>query len=231
MERVSKKEAAEAGMPEELRREMLKSMFDPSNSKTNFPLHAKLMLTLLARGVGILSLSETPCNLLMWAHYAQSHEGFVIGFRTKSPFLSRRDARPGAMHDLRRVQYSKRRPILRYFTRLDIARLYFTKSKEWSYEREWRLYTSMPREHTYELMIEMLYHIAHPHELSAVPACKIQLFDFPPSCVESIILGCRATTETEHRVKEFVLNRYPHAVLLRARQSRRKFELEFERLG
>lgn len=28
---------------------------------------------------GILSLTRTPTNSLMWAHYAQSHEGLVLG--------------------------------------------------------------------------------------------------------------------------------------------------------
>ena len=28
--------------------------------------------------VGVLSLSETPNNLLMWAHYAAGHTGFVL---------------------------------------------------------------------------------------------------------------------------------------------------------
>ena len=32
----------------------------------------------LHNDAGILSLSETPDNLLMWAHYAQGHTGFVL---------------------------------------------------------------------------------------------------------------------------------------------------------
>ncbi|EQM49643.1 hypothetical protein D051_4091 [Vibrio parahaemolyticus VPCR-2010] len=29
---------------------------------------------------GYLSLSKTNKNILMWSHYAQNHEGFVLGF-------------------------------------------------------------------------------------------------------------------------------------------------------
>ena len=30
--------------------------------------------------VGICSLTKDPLNLLMWAHYAQHHKGFVVEF-------------------------------------------------------------------------------------------------------------------------------------------------------
>jgi len=231
MERVSKKEAANQGMPEELRREILESMFSASQRKTHFPLLAQVLVTLMARGVGILSLSEAETNLLMWAHHAQSHQGFAIGFRTKDAFLSRPDASRGALHDLRKVQYSRKRPVLRYFSLADIAHMYFTKSIEWSYEREWRMYTLMPPEDTMGLMVAMIRYIAQGREMPVLPACTVQLFDFPPSCVDSVILGCRATTETEQRVTEIASKKYPGATLLRAKPSSTGFELEFERFG
>lgn len=31
-------------------------------------------------GIGVLSLSKDPLNVLMWAHYAANHEGFCAGF-------------------------------------------------------------------------------------------------------------------------------------------------------
>jgi DUF2971 family protein len=33
-----------------------------------------------AENIGILSLTRTPNNPLMWSHYANKHEGMVIGF-------------------------------------------------------------------------------------------------------------------------------------------------------
>lgn len=38
--------------------------------------------------VVILSLTETPTDSLMWAHYGEDHRGFVIGYNTSDPFLS-----------------------------------------------------------------------------------------------------------------------------------------------
>jgi hypothetical protein len=37
--------------------------------------------------IGVLSLSEKRDNLLMWAHYAQNHEGFVIEFDESHDFF------------------------------------------------------------------------------------------------------------------------------------------------
>ena len=38
--------------------------------------------------VVILSLTQTPTDSLMWAHYGEEHKGFVIGYNTSDPFLS-----------------------------------------------------------------------------------------------------------------------------------------------
>lgn len=47
-----------------------------------------------ARNFGILSLTEAPDNLLMWAHYADSHRGVVIGFDESHAFFKDRISLP-----------------------------------------------------------------------------------------------------------------------------------------
>lgn len=42
----------------------------------------------LKRSVAILSLTRTPLNPLMWAHYGEGHTGFVIGYATNDKFLT-----------------------------------------------------------------------------------------------------------------------------------------------
>ena len=42
----------------------------------------------LKRSVAILSLTRTPLNPLMWAHYGEGHTGFVIGYETNDKFLT-----------------------------------------------------------------------------------------------------------------------------------------------
>lgn len=42
----------------------------------------------LKNSVAILSLTRTPLNPLMWAHYGEEHTGFVIGYETDDEFLT-----------------------------------------------------------------------------------------------------------------------------------------------
>ncbi len=146
MQRVSKIEAARTGMPEEERQRILAFIYAEPENRTRLLLVGRLLIEALARGVGILSLTESADSFLMWAHYAKSHEGFVIGFKTTDPFFSRSGARRDAVHDFRKVRYSKRRPKLKFLTSLDLAEMYFTKSSEWKYEEEWRMSTILPED-------------------------------------------------------------------------------------
>jgi len=45
----------------------------------------------IKRSVSILSLTRTPFNPLMWAHYGQEHTGFVIGYNVSGNFFSDED--------------------------------------------------------------------------------------------------------------------------------------------
>lgn len=45
----------------------------------------------LKKSVAILSLTRSPCNPLMWAHYGEHHTGFVIGYDVDTPFLTSDD--------------------------------------------------------------------------------------------------------------------------------------------
>ena len=84
---------------------------------------------------GIISLTETKRNLLMWSHYADSHKGMVIEFDIKNEFFNapRGDSSfEGLVH---RVRYDRDRPD-------DVKgwhEWFIYKSDEWIYEREHRL--------------------------------------------------------------------------------------------
>jgi hypothetical protein len=85
---------------------------------------------------GVLCLSEHthgPDNLLMWAHYAQSHTGLVFEFDTGGAFFRRFFIRP--------VEYGNERPVFRRDG--DSREIFLAKSEEWRYEAEWRLFRSL----------------------------------------------------------------------------------------
>lgn len=84
--------------------------------------------------VGVLSLSSSHENILMWSHYAFGHRGVCLQFRvsTDPDFLA------GALP----VAYSAELAIPTLFGRDHWERveaLLLTKAADWSYEREWRV--------------------------------------------------------------------------------------------
>jgi hypothetical protein len=83
---------------------------------------------------GILCLSKQPDNILMWSHYADSHQGICLGFEGEGGSCPFPAAKP--------VQYQPRlvvcNPVVA--SREEMKRLIlFTKLDKWSYEEEWRL--------------------------------------------------------------------------------------------
>jgi hypothetical protein len=97
---------------------------------------------------GVFCTTLKPDSLLMWAHYAQSHEGAVLRF---APDLKK----DSVLCASEPVRYANDRPLL-YRTAADLLRhgitmsseesakkllhnLIFTKSPDWEYEEEFRL--------------------------------------------------------------------------------------------
>ena len=92
------------------------------------------------KDIVVLSLAENCDSLLMWAHYAAQHSGFLIGFASERQILAR--PYPTFSH-FGAVSYCHHRPSGDRFTDVPDHELYFRKSSEWAYEREWRLVESV----------------------------------------------------------------------------------------
>lgn len=122
---------------------------------------------LAVRSVVILSMSSRWDSLLMWAHYAQSHEGFVVGFDTEHPSI-----RQGQFRHLGEVQYVEARPIRKLYEQI-MNELLLTKSIEWQYDKEWRFLDS-----TFE---------ADADPPTKAPHCWP--FRFDPQAVSEVIVG------------------------------------------
>lgn len=82
--------------------------------------------------IGVLSLTEDPLNLRMWAQYGGNSRGICIEFqRTSLNVLG--------SPSTRRVRYVRKRPkILLPKRHASIARIVTTKSQIWRDEKEWR---------------------------------------------------------------------------------------------
>lgn len=79
----------------------------------------------------IFCMSQVWDSILMWAHYADSHKGFVVGFDMSHSFFDFEKT-----FGTRKVKYCKSRP---KSTEIDIVDEMYYKLDVWSYEQEWRL--------------------------------------------------------------------------------------------
>lgn len=79
----------------------------------------------------IFCMSQVWDSVLMWAHYADSHRGFAVGFDMSHPFFD--FEKP---YGTRKVRYCKSRP---KSTEINIMDEMYYKLDVWSYEQEWRL--------------------------------------------------------------------------------------------
>jgi hypothetical protein len=145
----------------------------------------------------VLCVAAEYDNDAMWANYAANHTGCVLGFRhieqLSTPLL---EAQP--------VTYSEGRPVvgsgvdfLLYGDTSELRErtlkaVCFTKKSAWSYECEWRVLTWRPNEADRQYGD---YHF-HGEEL------------------ESVTLGARSSQETEAKVREFLLSKYPPSTTL-----------------
>ena len=91
------------------------------------------------KGIGVISLSETCDNLLMWSHYADEHRGMVLELDTSDSFFAKKTEHH---RHLRRVKYRKQRLTEKHPEKTDyesLMDLFFIKSDDWQYEKEYRL--------------------------------------------------------------------------------------------
>lgn len=170
--------------------------------------------------LGILSLSETSDNLLMWAHYAQDHTGFVIGFDAqhewfrqgrayyKDPILG--TAEHLGLDGLQRVDYSPNFPITGRPREIP-HRAFVTKSSDWCYEREIRKFR-------------------HQSEASCVNG-SVHLFEFPKCLVREVILGCQSTPDLAKKVQQVKRDSLPHIILKQAQMELRSYAIRIVALG
>lgn len=173
--------------------------------------------------LGMLSLSQTPDNLLMWAHYANSHTGLVLGFDSCHKWFKKGSVyygEPGFgktyvnLGGLQTVKYAREMPDASSSGRRRIpVKVFVTKSTDWSYEKEVRKFR-------------------HLSESSCtVGQGKVHLFEFPRDLVKEVILGCQSSSELESKVRHLKDGAYPHITLKKAEVDRRTFSLKIDGLA
>lgn len=124
--------------------------------------------------IGVFCATANNSNILMWSHYADSHHGIAISFDSKNTFFKKL---PGELGGFKAVNYKLERPYS-YLESMFNPDLWYTKSKLWEYEQEYRLVSPLVSEAKYD-WVDM-----------GDGVCRI-----PKSVIKSVIFGCKCSNE------------------------------------
>jgi hypothetical protein len=87
----------------------------------------------LTHDSGMLCFSATWRDPVLWAHYAEKHQGLCLGFEI-----------PDGDEHFRKIEYvSRRMPFPKKPTRIDSEFMLFTKYDSWEYEEEVRAFVAL----------------------------------------------------------------------------------------
>lgn len=117
---------------------------------------SNLFQKLAMQGFGICCFSEVPDDILMWSHYSAGHKGFCLKFRR---------VENGFLHYTRPVTYPQddEFPFIDYWLTNpkdqinEFKKVVLTKSRHWSYEKEWRALDRLERINEYYEGHELIY--------------------------------------------------------------------------
>lgn len=177
------------------------------------PLVQNFMIKKFDELLGALCLSEVPDSLLMWSHYGASHAGFVLAFDARHPHFHENNGPNDEFRHLRRVVYREARPSAT-LVEFDGVDMFLVKSGHWSYEREWRIFRALSEA---EVVI--------PGDPFGV-----HLFRIPPSALQAVILGARASPKTTESIVSAIRanSSLSHVRLKRARTDSSHFLLHID---
>ena len=138
--------------------------------------------------LGILSLTEVFDSLLMWSHYANSSQGFVLGFHSGHPWLHK-TTESGTVSEPMKVKYSTKRSKVGDFSSINDALA--VKPIDWSYEKEHRLCIQFKG-------LKPLNDNGKP--IKDEFGNEIYLVNFPSELVSSVYLGARISEQNKQAI-------------------------------
>lgn len=159
---------------------------------------------MLEKKIGVLSLTKNRDNLLMWSHYANEHEGFVVEFDKEHTYFNQNK---NTLASLRRVNYNEIRPEIEIDLNENQIEIFLTKSKKWEYEEEFRVFNKLKN--------------------ADFIKGDIHLFSFPKDLIKSIYMGVRMEEKNKNIIRKIIKNNsnFAHVKLYDMSLSEKKFTL------
>lgn len=149
---------------------------------------------------GILSLTTDKDNLLMWSHYAENHEGYILEYDINSQSFNPigEHAKYNNNVQLIKIKYTNK-PISQDIRHKAKFSQLFNKSKCWNYEKEYRFIAGFYGKYEYER-----------------------------KSLKAIYLGANSSKELESIFYDFCIGK--NISLFKARIPYGSFLLEFEKI-
>jgi hypothetical protein len=158
----------------------------------------------------ILCLTEDNSSTRMWSHYADDHKGITLGFRSipglDSPYqIAKRVTYHETTPDI--FEAEQFADVLSGRSKLDteeiLTKYVYCKSTEWSYEREWRIFSGSGRN----------------------PDWPFEDIPFHQAELSEITFGCKMKIEDQVSVVALAKRQYPKARLSRVVMTDGSFDL------
>jgi len=145
---------------------------------------------------GIFCATTRKDNLLMWSHYANSHQGFCVG-------LDKEIIQNSTNGAFNKVDYSTKFPECDFLGDrvLNMMRLLHTKSKDWEYEEEYRL-----------IKFEN-------------PSMSNRVYSLPIKAIKEVILGYRMPDNNKDEIVDLVKNKFKHTKIYQSQRDLEEFKL------
>jgi hypothetical protein len=174
------------------------------------------LLNTLDESFGILSLSRSYENLLLWAHYASDNAGYVLGFDETRMFSQQTDLCGNIVTPFN-VLYSDTIQYFEYGTDNWREKLLCQKPIEWAYEQEERFFLSGMDLAKYTN--------------KDIFGFRIVLYDFAPESVEKVFIGCKATQDTKNKIFDAIKKNKLNCSVYEAKPSKFEYKLEFKEIN
>jgi Protein of unknown function (DUF2971) len=177
--------------------------------------------------IGVLSLSESFDDILMWSHYASNHNGVCVGFDSAhAPFDA---AKP--------IEYLAERSVATAnLAALNdeelVHQVLFRKSPNWSYEKEWRAVKRPVREEEKCFYQQLI--LEDPERTDTVALLFANeggpgLYEFSVRAIRRVYFGARVDLQKKKSILDVIDSLASSARVFQFDLDRRYFALLAER--
>lgn len=172
-----------------------------SKNKSNYRKQRESIFRTRYETLGVCCFSRRNDSILMWAHYANSHRGFCLEYHVQ--------ANGTALAPLD-INYTSKFSVVNFekHPEKSIFNMIFTKSKDWSYEEELRLFTG------------------------GFTDLQSRKHKIPIQALKAVYLGSKCSDILKDRIIDILVSRYKSKIpLYKATSNPNSFGLSFNKLS